>query len=101
MGARLATGLVLMSVMKIAFRYTLIGAFTPAVVLFFSILDAAMVVVMTPWASMGRPPPRRGLYRRALFVALVSTLVLAFVNLLLQLPLIYYGSADAPEGTLR
>src|SRR5205823_7258511 len=100
--SRLAIGLSLMALAKVAFRYTLIGPLTPAVVLLFSIVDAAMIVVLTPWASMGRPrPPRSRIYRRALFVAFVSTLVLALVNLLLQVPLIYYGSADALEAVLR
>jgi hypothetical protein len=101
MAARLATSLALLAFTKIAFRYALIGAFTPALVQVFSIVDAAAIVILTPWASMGRPPPRKRLYRRALLVALVSTLVLALVNLLLQVPLIYYGSTDTLEALLR
>ncbi|HEY3110572.1 MAG TPA: hypothetical protein VGL23_17570 [Chloroflexota bacterium] len=102
MSARLATGLALLAITKIAFRYALIGAFTPVLVQVFSIVDAAAIVILTPWASMGRPLPRRNrIYRRALLVAFVSTLVLALVNLLLQVPLIYYGSTDTLEALLR
>jgi hypothetical protein len=102
MAARLATVLALLALAKIAFRYLVLGAFTPQHVVFFTIVDAAAIVILTPWASMGRPLPRRNrVYRRALLVAFVSTLVLALVNLLLQVPLIYYGSIDALEALLR
>ena len=102
MFARLVTGLALMTLIKVGIRYTLIGAFTPPAVLLFSIIDAAMTIVMTPWASMGRPlAPRNRALPRALLVATVSSLVLALVNTALQAPNIYYGSLDLIEAVLR
>src|SRR3989442_12505848 len=99
MAARLVTGLALLALAKIAFRYALIGAFTPVLVQIFSIVDAAAIVILTPWASMGRPlPPRKRIYRRALLVAFVSTLPLALVNRLLQVPLISHGSTQPAQG---
>jgi hypothetical protein len=100
--ARLLTGLALVTVIKIAVRYVAIGPFTPPAVLLFSIVDAATTVVLTPWASMGRPlPARNRAFRRALVVAFVSTLWLALVNLGLQAPGIYGGSMDGLEALLR
>jgi hypothetical protein len=102
MVARLVTGLALVALFKIVVRYTLIGTFTPAVVLLFAIVDTAMILVMVPWASMGRPLPVRGrALLRALLVAFASTLVLALVNTMLQIPQIYGKSADLFEVVFR
>src|SRR5690242_4452623 len=99
--ARLATGLTLMAATKILVRYIFIGPLTPPIVLAFTIVDAAMTVVLTPWAAMGTPLPRRkNIFRRALLVAAVSTLVLALVNLLLQVPGVYGGAIDLAEALL-
>jgi hypothetical protein len=99
--SRLLTGLALVAAIKIAVWWKGIGAFTPPAVLLFSIVDAATTIVMTPWASMGRPlPPRNRALRRALFVAFVSTLSLALVNLGLQAPGIYNGAMDGAEALL-
>ena len=102
MVARLVTGLTMMTLLKVAFRYLVIGPFTPAVVFLFAIVDAAMTIVMTPWVSMGRPlPARRAIYRRALLVAAVSTVVLALVNTALQVPSVAATSTDTLEVILR
>ena len=99
--ARLATGLTLLAATKILVRYIFIGPLTPPIVLAFSIVDAAMTIMLTPWAAMGQPlPRRRRIYRRALLVAAASTLALALVNLLLQVPGVYGGAIDLPEALL-
>src|SRR5690349_7249781 len=101
MVARLATGLVLLGVVKLVVGWAVIGALTPPAIQLFTIVDAAMTVVLTPWAAMGLPlPKRRNIYRRALLVAAVSTFVLALVNLLLQVPGVYGAALDLTEALL-
>jgi hypothetical protein len=92
-----------MAVFKIVFRFTMIGAFTPAVVLLYTIIDAAAAIVITPWVSMGRPlPSRESSMRRAATVAGLMLLSVGIVNTLLQVQLIMaQSSGDLVLSALR
>src|SRR5438132_3516406 len=103
MRQRLLIVIGLMAVFKIVFRYTLIGAFTPAVVLLYTIIDAAAAVVITPWVSMGRPlATRETALRRAGLVAAAILVSVGVVNTILQVPLLVaQSSGDVMLASLR
>src|SRR5438552_781564 len=103
MRRRLLLAIGVMAAFKIVFRFTMIGAFTPAVVLLYTIIDAAAAIVITPWAAMGRPLPTRGpSMRRPGVLAAVILLAIGVVNTLLQIPLIAaQSSGDAVLTALR
>ena len=91
-----------MLVLKIVFRVLLVGAFTPTVITLFTIVDSAMVMLATPWASLGVPRPERSrALRRVLGVSITLLFFCGLVNLMLQLPLLAASSSDTVLLVIR